>query len=166
MNTSMKVGIMMFKEGISPRLDIADSLLIYDLDTNTGVAARRESCRLDFDQPFQLVSFLQEKGISTILCGGCPQFFWRMLFFYGFDVVPGVTGDPEDLVKLLAAGKLPGAWTGAYRFLDDKGDKMQVAVKVTSKSIKHYNIKLYNIRFNISDAQPIKGDPEELMQEW
>jgi predicted Fe-Mo cluster-binding NifX family protein len=108
MNTSMKVGIMMFKEGVSPRLDIADSLLIYDLDTNTGVAARKELCSLDFDQPFQLVSFLQEKGISTILCGGCPQFFWRTLFFYGFDVVPGVMGDPEDLMKLLAAGKLPG----------------------------------------------------------
>ncbi|NIM15872.1 MAG: hypothetical protein GTO45_28080 [Candidatus Aminicenantes bacterium] len=108
----MKVAIPVFKNGVSPRVDISDTLLIYNIDN--GVVKEKEKCSLDFDQPFQLVSFLQEKGISTILCGGCPQFFWRMLFFYGFDVVPGVMGDPEDLVKLLAAGKLPGM-SSSYR---------------------------------------------------
>jgi len=106
---------MMFKDGVSPRLDIADSLVIYDVDAKVGIAARNEKCSVDFEQPFQLISFLQKKGISTVLCGGCPQFFRRMLFYYGFEVISGVMGDPEELVKLLAAGKLPGMSSSSSR---------------------------------------------------
>ncbi|UCH98349.1 MAG: AAA-like domain-containing protein [Candidatus Aminicenantes bacterium] len=66
-----------------------------------------------------------------------------------------------DTIKPKASRLLPGIGTGAYRFLDDKGDKMHVAVKVTGNSIK-----IYTIRFDIPDAPPIKGNPDELMEEW
>jgi hypothetical protein len=52
-------------------------------------------------------------------------------------------------------------WTGAYRFLDEKGDHMQVAVCVTGDSIK-----IINLRFDQPDAPPIQGDPEQLLKEW
>jgi hypothetical protein len=56
---------------------------------------------------------------------------------------------------------LPGRWTGAYRFLDDQGDHMQVVVLVTGDSIK-----IIDLRFDQPDAPPIEGDPEELLKEW
>ncbi|MGD2084612.1 MAG: AAA-like domain-containing protein [Candidatus Aminicenantes bacterium] len=56
---------------------------------------------------------------------------------------------------------LPGRLTKAYRFLDDQGDHMQVAVRVTGDSIK-----IINLRFDKPDAPPIQGDPYELLELW
>lgn len=100
----MRVAIPLFKNGMSPRLDITDSLLVYDIEND--VVKKKEQCDLVFEQPAQLISFLQKKQVSTIACGGCPQFILRMLVFYGFDVVPGLVGDPESIVTMLINGKL------------------------------------------------------------
>lgn len=89
---------------MSPRLDITDSLLVYDIENH--VVKEKEQCDLVFEQPAQLISFLQKKQVNTIVCGGCPQFILRMLSFYGIDVVPGLTGDPESIVTMLINGKL------------------------------------------------------------
>jgi len=62
----MKVAISVFRNGVSPRLDISDGLLIYDID-NDGVN-KKEKCSLNFDQPAQLNSILQKKEITTIIC--------------------------------------------------------------------------------------------------
>jgi predicted Fe-Mo cluster-binding NifX family protein len=100
----MKVAVTVFKNGVSPRVDIADTLLIYDIEN--GVIREKEKCSLNFDHPAQLISVLQKKEIATVICGGCSQFFSRMLFFNGFDVMPGLIGDPEHIIKNLIDGKL------------------------------------------------------------
>jgi predicted Fe-Mo cluster-binding NifX family protein len=100
----MKVAIPLFRNGVSPRIDIADSLLIYDIDK--GVVKREEKCSLTFEHANQLISILQKKQINRVICAGCPQFFFRMLYFYGIEVVPGVMGDLEYIVKQLVDGKL------------------------------------------------------------
>lgn len=102
----MKVGIMLFRNIVSPRLDIADSLLVYDIDNENGVVKKKEQCSLAFDHPTQLISFLQENEVKKIICGGCPQFLSRMLVFHGFDMVAGLTGDPGHIEKMLVEGKL------------------------------------------------------------
>jgi predicted Fe-Mo cluster-binding NifX family protein len=100
----MKVAIPLFRNGVSPRIDIADSLMIYDIDN--GVIKKKEKCSLTFEHAAQLISILQKKQITRIICAGCPQFFLRMLYFYDVEVVPGVMGDPEYIVKQLVDGKL------------------------------------------------------------
>jgi len=60
-----------------------------------------------------------------------------------------------------ASRLLPDRFTGGYRFLDEKGDKMQVAVRVTGDSIK-----IITVRFDSPDAPPLQGDPKELLEEW
>lgn len=102
----MKVAIPLFRNGVSPRIDISDSLLIYDIDQ--GVVKGKEKCSLTFEHAAQLVSILQKNQVTRIICGGCPHFFLRMLYFYGVEVVPGVIGDPELIVKQLVNGELPG----------------------------------------------------------
>ena len=100
----MKVAIPLFRNGVSPRIDIADSLLIYDIDN--GIVKGKETCSLTFEHAAQLIPVLQKKQITRIICAGCPQFFLRMLCFHGVEVVPGVMGDPEYIVKQLIDGKL------------------------------------------------------------
>jgi WD40 repeat protein len=56
---------------------------------------------------------------------------------------------------------LSGRWTGAYRFLDEVGNQMQVAVRVTGDAIK-----IDTLRFDVPNAPPIQGDPKALLEEW
>ncbi|MCP5102887.1 MAG: hypothetical protein GY950_05900 [bacterium] len=100
----MKVAITVFKNGVSPRLDIAERLLIYEI--HEGGVTKKEECRLAFDEPGQLISTLQKNGITRVICGGCPQFLLRMLSFHGLEVLSGFTGDPGRIVKQLMDGKL------------------------------------------------------------
>jgi hypothetical protein len=67
----------------------------------------------------------------------------------------------DDRMIPKASRLLPGSWTGAYRFSDEQGDKLQVAVRVTGDSIK-----IITVRFDIPDASPIQGDPKELLAGW
>ncbi len=85
-------------------MDIAERFLVYDIEN--GAISRKEECPLVPDQPFQLVSLLRERGVKTIICGGCPQFLLRMLFSNGLEVLPGLSGDPEDVVHMLVDGSL------------------------------------------------------------
>lgn len=101
----MKVAVTMFKQRISPRLDIADSLWIYLIDKTNKTATLMEICSAPCDPPFLWLTVLMEKGINTIICGGCPHFFLRMFVFHNIDVVPGVLSDPEQVLAWLANGK-------------------------------------------------------------
>ena len=100
----MKVAVTTFKNSVSPRVDISDSLSIYNIEK--GSVTGQEKCPLSFDQPSELVSFLQEKDIKKVICGGCPQFYLRALNFYSFDVVSGVSGKPDQIIAQLIDGKL------------------------------------------------------------
>ena len=100
----MKVAVTIFRNGISPRVDITDSLLICDIENSR--ITKQETCSLSFKQPAEMVSFLQEKDIGKIICGGCPQFYLRTLNFYGFDVSHGLSGNPDHIVKSLIDGTL------------------------------------------------------------
>ncbi len=102
----MNVAVTIFKEGVSPRLDIADSLWIYQIEKDKKIAILKEKCSAVCEQPDRLIGLLKEKGINTIVCGGCPHFFLRMLVFHGVLVVPGVMGDPEQAVNRLAQGTI------------------------------------------------------------
>jgi predicted Fe-Mo cluster-binding NifX family protein len=56
-----------------------------------------------------LIAILKKNEITRVICAGCPQFFLRMLYFYGIEVLACVMGDPEHIVKQLVNGELTGA---------------------------------------------------------
>ncbi len=60
----MKVAIPLFRNGVSPRIDIADGRLIYDIDNG-----RKEKCSLTFEHAAQLISILQKNEIARIKGG-------------------------------------------------------------------------------------------------
>ena len=94
----------MFRNGVSPRVDITDNLLIYTIEN--GSVTGQEKCPVSFEQPPELVSLLLEKEITKVICGGCPQFYLRALNYYRFDVVHGASGEPDRLIAQLIDGKL------------------------------------------------------------
>ena len=100
----MKVAIPVFKNGVSPRIDVSDSFLVYDI--HDGTVKHKKMRNLAFEYPSQLIAFLQKNKIKQVICGGCPQFFLRALLFYGFDVAAGLSGNPEHIMKLFVEGKL------------------------------------------------------------
>jgi hypothetical protein len=101
----MKIAVSVFKECVSPRADIADSLWIYHIDKIKGIISSKETCNTSYKQPSQLIGFLKEKDVDTIVCGGCPKFLMRMLLFSGVDVVPGIFGNPDHVACQLARGE-------------------------------------------------------------
>ncbi len=51
--------------------------------------------------------------------------------------------------------------TGAYRFLDDSGNRLQVVSHVTGNSLT-----IETMQFDSLDASPLPGDPNSLLDEW
>ncbi|MCP4219132.1 MAG: hypothetical protein GY765_31140 [bacterium] len=100
----MRVAISLFKECVTPRLDISDSILIYHI--GGGAVAQVERYQQVLEQPGQLIAFLKEKQVDKVIVGGCPGFFLRMLLIYEFDVFVGLTGSPGDAIQLMLDGKL------------------------------------------------------------
>jgi len=100
----MKVAIPIFRNGVSPRIDIADSLLIYDIDN--GKIKKKKKCSLTYEHSAQLISILRNKQITRVICSGCPQFFLRMLCLYGVKVIPGVVGNPDTIIKQMMNGEI------------------------------------------------------------
>lgn len=100
----MKIAFSIFKENVSPRLDIADSLWLYQIDENTHTASLIEKSIATYDQPTQLIGWLKEKNVTSVICGGCPHFFLRMLLFHGIEVAPCITGDPSIVALQIAQG--------------------------------------------------------------
>jgi len=103
----MKVAVTIFKGGVSPRLDITDSLWIYQIDEEHGNFLLKEKCEAAFEHVDQMIRLFTEKDVTRILCGGCPQFLLRMLILHDLEIIPGVMGDPEESIKQLAQGKFP-----------------------------------------------------------
>lgn len=56
---------------------------------------------------------------------------------------------------------LPGTWTGGYRFVDQSGKALQVGFRSTAESVM-----IDTVRLDASEAQPITGKPEVLLEEW
>ena len=71
--------------------------------------------------------------------------------------VLGDTLTPQPKVSRL----LSGVWTDVYRFLDEAGNAMQVAVRTTRDAIR-----IDTLRFDIPNALPLVGDPKTLLEEW
>lgn len=100
----MKIAVPVFKNGVSPRIDVSDGFLVYDI--NDGKVMHTGFHNVSFEYPAELIAFLKKNNIEQIICGGYPRFFLRVLLFYGINVFAGLSGDPDDILKLFVEGKL------------------------------------------------------------
>ena len=100
----MRIGVTMFRDNISPRLDISDSLLIYEIK-NCQIK-QKEKINLIYDQPGQLLTIFEKKKIDLIMCNSCPGYFSRMISANDKKIVSNVSGNPDEIVKMFINKKL------------------------------------------------------------
>jgi predicted Fe-Mo cluster-binding NifX family protein len=101
---SMNVAIAVFKESVSPRLDIADRLMCFQL--SDGNVHNKRFLPLVDVQHDRLIALLRKQGVSTLICGGCPKLLYSMLSTQGIRVVPVVEGLPGQVIKSLQEDNL------------------------------------------------------------
>jgi len=61
----MKIAAALFKNALTPRLDITDSLIIYNI--NNGSIIEKEKMNIDFNIPGQLILQLKKEKVQIIL---------------------------------------------------------------------------------------------------
>ena len=59
-----------------------------------------------------LAEFLAAQGVQAVICGGIGQGALVSLAQGGIDVLPGVTGNPDEVIEALIAGTLQPDGTG------------------------------------------------------
>lgn len=56
---------------------------------------------------------------------------------------------------------LPGTWTNGYRWLNESGTALQIALRAAAESVS-----IEALRLDIPEAEPITGKPDFLAEEW
>ena len=100
----MRLAVPIWKDKISPVLDAATRLLVIDLDN------RRESSRFEIyldEQDLTRRCFrMKGLGVDILICGAVSRPFMRMLDATGIEIIPGITGPTEDVLKSYLHGNL------------------------------------------------------------
>ncbi|MCP4151007.1 MAG: hypothetical protein GY757_24905 [bacterium] len=100
----MKVAVPVYKESLSPRLDISDGLVIYLLDK--GIVKQRKTVNPFPEQPSQLIAALQKEEVTKIIVAGCPKYFLRILLFNKFEVLCSTSNSADKALHLFLDNKL------------------------------------------------------------
>jgi WD40 repeat protein len=67
----------------------------------------------------------------------------------------------NETLTVIANRLLPGTWTNGYRWLDESGGSLKVALRSTADSIR-----IESLRLDAPAAEPIMGKPDVLAEEW
>jgi predicted Fe-Mo cluster-binding NifX family protein len=103
----MKVAIHIFGPRVSPRLDCAPGLLLFNLEDGKVVGSEKFSLQA-WDR-FQRLQKLQELGVQTLICGGIDGNSAQVLSDYGIRVIAWVAGEADEAMRCFLQGKLrPG----------------------------------------------------------
>ena len=100
----MKIAIPVWEDKVSPVLDTASRLLIVEVED------QKESSRfetfLDVQDVNRRCVRIQGLGVNTLICGAISQPFLRWLTASGIDIIPGISGHPEDVLEAYLEGNL------------------------------------------------------------
>ncbi len=100
----MKIAIPVWENKISPVLDTASRLLVVEL-TESGQMSRFE-IYLDERNLTRRCLRIQDLGIDTLLCGAVTRHFSDMLKSGGVTIVPGFSGQPDDVLQACFEGEV------------------------------------------------------------
>ncbi len=116
----MKIAIPLFETRVSPRFEYADKTLIVTVEESI-VKDSLEAPLFNMD-PLERIVFFKESGVSVIICGGVSRVLENTLKESRIDVIPWVTGEAQDALKLFLKHRLePGTMIcrgrrGRWRF--------------------------------------------------
>ncbi len=97
--SSMNIAITLFGSRIAPRFDMSQDLLVVSvLGDNEIIKKRITLVKEDTNDKIREIASL---GISTLICGAVTQFEIGRMVQNKIEVVPGVTGEVEEVLDLL-----------------------------------------------------------------
>lgn len=133
----MKIAIPIWEDKVSPVLDTASRLLIVELEDKKE-ASRFETYLAEQDLSRRCFR-IQGLGIDILICGAISRPFSRMLGASGINIIPGISGHPEDVLNAYLRGKLfdskfllPGIDRNTFR----QNDKPLASQKTCRKTDK------------------------------
>ena len=100
----MKIAIPVWDNRISPVFDTASRLLIVEVEDQKE--ASRFETALDDQELSRRCLRIQGMEIDMLICGAISRPFLRMLATLGIDVVPGISGHPEEVLEAYLQGTL------------------------------------------------------------
>lgn len=104
----IKVAISLFGSRVSPRFDCAPDILIVTVEGGK-VVDKNKFTPLRLAPPVQLINQLIQREVQVVICGAIDCFSSRFLTQRGVRVIPWVTGEADEALKLFIEGKLePG----------------------------------------------------------
>ena len=116
----MRLVIPIFKSRVSPVFDFSTKALIIDI--SQGKEISRYEMDLAGLSPQSRVERLKEKDVKILICAGISIPLHRMLGMAGLDVIPGIVGAVEEVLKAYRTGSLesgrflmPGFCQGGWR---------------------------------------------------
>ncbi len=100
----MKIAIPLFGSRVSPRFGYEPEMLIVDIEE------RKEINRQTFSTTGlgipQRISLLSSLSVNTLICGGIDILCLRSLSGRGFQIIPGVIGEADEVLEYFLSGKL------------------------------------------------------------
>ncbi|MBN1852031.1 MAG: NifB/NifX family molybdenum-iron cluster-binding protein [Pirellulales bacterium] len=100
----MKIAIPDWQGRVSPVFDVAEQVLLVDLDNPENGSRRIE--RLGSTAPHERVRRLTELGVDVLLCGAISWLLEALLAAKGIRVIPLVCGNVEEVVRAFRDGAL------------------------------------------------------------
>lgn len=100
----MKIAIPVWEDKVSPVLDTASKLLIVEVEDQKE-ASRFEKFLDAHDLSLRCLK-IKDLGIDILICGAISRQFSDMLTASGMDIIPWISGHPEDVLKAYLQGTL------------------------------------------------------------
>ena len=101
----MKTLIPVFKNRVSPVFDWCSNLLVVEIQSGREVG-RSEVAAADTD-PVGQTDQVVKLGVGLVVCGGIGEILLGLIEANNIRVIPGVSGDIDDVLAALSAGELP-----------------------------------------------------------
>lgn len=100
----MKVAVPDWQGRVSPVFDVAEQVLLVDLDREDDGSRHTES--LGTTAPHQRARRLSELGVEVLICGAISWPLEALLTANGIRVIPLICGEVAEVVRALRDGTL------------------------------------------------------------
>jgi len=113
----MRIAVTIWNNRISPVFDVAQNLLMINLDK--GEETARHNISLAGLSPPSKIETLKKNNVEMVLCGAISESFLRLLTTSGIRVEPWISGNIEEVIQAMLQNKLSDPcyrMPGCYRF--------------------------------------------------
>jgi predicted Fe-Mo cluster-binding NifX family protein len=100
----MKIAIPVWENKISPVLDTASRLLVVEVKEGWDIS--RFEIYLDERDLSRRCLRIRGLGVDKLICGAVTRHFSEMLKASGIEVIPGISGQPDDVLHACLEGRL------------------------------------------------------------